>query len=39
MKNNLKLIALVVIVLGITMISACRSQQGCPNNFSIELTK
>jgi len=39
MKLAKKIAALMLAVLIFTAVSGCRTQQGCPNNFSIELSK
>ncbi len=39
MKSSKKLLALAVMVVVLAAMSSCKSQQGCPTNFSIEISK
>ncbi|MFK7798788.1 MAG: hypothetical protein AB8E82_15160 [Aureispira sp.] len=40
MKDSLKKITILLAVAAfLTTVSSCRTQQGCPNNFSIEIGK
>ncbi|BDS15497.1 hypothetical protein AsAng_0062810 [Aureispira anguillae] len=34
-----KVVAMVLIAVLLAGVSSCRTQQGCPNNFSLEIGK
>ena len=39
MKSLKKIAAILLVVTFLVGISSCKSQRGCPNNFSIEIGK